>query len=123
MKTLRGKEALNAALAKSRGRGPRIRVAPKAERTCDGILFASKAEKNRYLVLRDLQSAGKILFFLRQVPVHLPGGVKYVADFLVFEHYGRFRFEDVKGHRTELYKLKKRLVESLYPITIHEIGK
>jgi hypothetical protein len=89
--------------------------------TYDGIKFASKKEQKRYLELRVLESAGDILFFLRQTPMHLTGGVKYVCDFLIFWADGTVTFEDVKGMRTPMYKLKKKQVEALYPIIITEI--
>ena len=89
--------------------------------TYDGIKFASKKEQKRYLELRVLESAGDILFFLRQTPMHLSGGVKYVCDYQVFWSDGTVTFEDVKGMRTPMYKLKKKQVEALYPIIITEI--
>jgi hypothetical protein len=89
--------------------------------TYDGIKFASKKEQKRYLELRVLESAGDILFFLRQTPMHLTGGVKYVCDFLIFWADDTVTFEDVKGMRTPMYKLKKKQVEALYPIIITEI--
>ena len=102
-------------------RKPRISVSPKPERTSDdGILFASKRELARYDMLRGLRDTGQVRWFLRQVPFHLPAS-KYVLDFLVFWADGRITCEDVKGHRTDVYRLKKRQVEALYPITITEI--
>jgi hypothetical protein len=94
----------------------------KAKQTeCDNIKFASKKEAKRYNELKILREAGKIILFLRQVPFHLPGNSKYVCDFLVFWSDNNVTIEDVKGFKTENYKLKKRLVESLFPITITEI--
>ena len=87
----------------------------------DGIKFASKKEQKRYAELQVLKSAGDILFFLRQTPLHLSGGVKYVCDFLIFWSDGTVTFEDVKGFKTDIYKLKKKQVEATYPITITEI--
>ena len=87
----------------------------------DGIKFASKKERKRYLELKNLQRAGNISFFLRQTPMHLSGGVKYVCDYQVFWSDGTVTFEDVKGMRTPMYKLKKKQVEALYPIIITEI--
>lgn len=87
----------------------------------DGIKFASKKERKRYQELQLLQSTGDIAFFLRQVPMHLPGGVKYVCDYLIFWSDGNVSFEDVKGYRTDLYKTKKKIVEAKYPITIEEV--
>ena len=87
----------------------------------DGIKFASKKERKRYLELKNLQRASNISFFLRQTPMHLSGGVKYVCDYQVFWADGTVTFEDVKGMRTPMYKLKKKQVEALYPIIITEI--
>jgi len=94
----------------------------KARRTnVDGIKFSSKKEANRYNILKLLQKSGDILFFLRQVPFHLPGGVKYVCDFLIFWANGDVTIEDVKGFKTEIYKAKKKMVEALYPVEISEV--
>lgn len=87
----------------------------------DGIKFASKKERKRYLELQLLQKGGDVLFFLRQTPIHLSGGVKYVCDYQVFWTDGHVTFEDVKGMRTSMYKTKKKLVEADYPIKIIEI--
>lgn len=84
----------------------------------DGIKFASKKEMKRYLELKLLQREGSVVYFLRQIPFYLPGGVKYVCDFLIFYSDGRVIYEDVKGFRTSLFNTKKKQVEFLYPITI-----
>ena len=86
----------------------------------DQMKFDSKAEGKKYKELVARREAGEILFFLRQVPIHLPGGVKYVCDFLIFWADGTVTFEDVKGMRTSMYILKKKQVEALYPIKIIE---
>ncbi len=86
----------------------------------DGIKFASKKEAKRYQELLLLKEYGSILFFLRQVPFHLPGNVKYVCDFMIFWLTGDVTIEDVKGVKTDTYILKKKLVESFYPIEIME---
>jgi hypothetical protein len=85
----------------------------------DGIKFRSKKERARYLELTVLKQAGEC-WFLRQVPFYLPGNTKYVLDYMIFWKDGRQTFEDVKGHRTSMFKFKKRQVESLYPIKIIE---
>lgn len=108
------------ALARGRGRN-KYGVSRPEERTVDGILFASKAEARRWKELELLRRAGSVRFVLRQVPFHLPGGVRYVVDFAVFWADGRTSFEDVKGHRTEVYRLKRRQVQALYPVTIEEV--
>jgi hypothetical protein len=87
----------------------------------DGMHFSSKKELKRYLELKQLQEAGEVNFFLTQVPLRIPGGVKYVCDYLVFWANGEETFEDVKGVRTDMYKVKKKLVEHNYPIEIMEL--
>lgn len=87
----------------------------------DDIRFASKKEHKRYIELKLLQKLGEVLFFLRQVPIHLPGGIKYVCDYQVFWADETVTFEDVKGIKTSMYILKKKQVESIYPLTITEI--
>lgn len=86
----------------------------------EGIRFASKKEGRYFQQLRLREKSGEIVFFLRQVPIHLPGNVRYVIDFLEFHADGTVHFVDVKGIRTEAYKIKKRMVEAVYPITIEE---
>ena len=87
----------------------------------NGIKFASKKEAKRYQQLLLLIKAGEVLFFLRQVPFHLPGNVKYLCDFVIFWANGEVSFEDVKGIKTPMYILKKKQVEALYPIKIIEV--
>jgi hypothetical protein len=58
-----------------------------------------------------------------QVPFHLPGGVKYVCDFMVLYKDGLIDFVDVKGFETAEFKMKKKLVESLYGVEITVIKK
>ena len=87
----------------------------------DGISFPSKAEARFYDELVMRQRGGDVLFFLRQVPFHLPGGVRYVVDFQVFHSDGRVRFIDVKGLETPEFITKKKLVEALYPVEIEVV--
>ena len=58
------------------------------------------------------------MFFLRQVPFDLPGGVKYRADFMIFWADGSVTVEDVKGYDTPQSRLKRRQGEVLYPVKI-----
>ena len=87
----------------------------------DGFKFASKKEFKHFQKLELLKKNGEVVFFLRQIPFHLTAGVKYILDFQVFWSNGEVTHEDVKGIRTPMYKLKKKQVEALYPITIIEI--
>ena len=94
----------------------------KAQRTLhDGIKFDSKKEARYYETLKQCVACGDVIFFLRQVPLHLLGGDKYVIDFVEFRKDGTVHFVDVKGFRTDVYKAKKKRVENTYPITIEEV--
>lgn len=87
----------------------------------DGFRFDSMKECNYYVQLKRQVMAGDVLTFLRQVPFHLPGSVKYIADFLVFYASGEVAVIDVKGVKTTEYKTKKKLVEFYYPVVITEV--
>lgn len=67
------------------------------------------------------KKSGDIVFFLRQVPFHLAGGVRYVVDFVTFNKDGSVHFVDAKGMKTPMYIAKKKIVEATYPIQIEEI--
>lgn len=86
----------------------------------DGIKFDSQKEALYYDQLKLKVKAGIVLFFLRQVPFDLPGGIKYRCDFQIFNADGTVQFIDVKGVRTRGYIDKKKQVEALYPVTIEE---
>ena len=96
----------------------------KAKQTIrDGIKFPSKLEALYYDHLNLLIKAGEVVFFLRQVPFYLPGGVKYVVDYQVFYTDGTVAFIDVKGLETRAFIDKKKMVESIYPIEIVVVKK
>ena len=92
--------------------------------TVDGHTFDSKAEAERYCQLRLLERAGVIRGLECQkvyelIPAYKKGkktvrAVKYLADFVYTEN-GKTIVEDVKGCRTDVYKLKKKLFEWRYP--------
>jgi len=85
---------------------------------CDGIKFHSKKEAVRYQQLKQLQNVGEVVFFLRQTPFHLPGGIKYVCDFTIFWSNGEVTFEDVKGYMTSLARSKISITQNIYNISI-----
>ncbi len=90
-----------------------------------GITFDSKKERDRYRYLEMLQRSGMIRELQIQVPFTLidknknGSAVKYIADFVYFDiEKKRQIIEDVKGVKTPVYKLKKRLMaEKGYLIT------
>ena len=113
----------------------RIRVSQKDDRTCDGMTFASKAEMRRYVELKMLEASGAIRdlvcqpsFVLQDSFDHKAFGkiqkIVYRADFSYFDsNLGHIVVEDVKGYRTEVYKLKKKLFLAKYPdIDFREVG-
>ena len=91
----------------------------------DGIKFHSVKEARRYGELRLLERSGKIfnLTLQRPFPININGVpvCVYRADFTYTERpSGRYVVEDVKGVRTVVYKLKKKLVLACYAIAITE---
>lgn len=101
--------------------------------TVDGIVFDSKKEAARYQDLRLLERAGEIQDLRCQVPFELVPAqrdakgklverpVKYLADFVYQDcATGERVVEDVKGYRTDVYKIKRRLMNHLYGIDIKE---
>lgn len=88
----------------------------------DGIRFDSKAESHYYNLLKIRVEEGEVVTFLRQVPFHLPGGTRYVCDFLEFHADGSVHFVDVKGIETPAFVKNKKQVEELYaPIKIEVV--
>lgn len=100
----------------------------------DGEHFDSLKEAARYQELKLLERTGEIRELKRQVPfVLIPvqkddkGKVierelKYIADFTYIEKGKLVRtVEDVKGLRTEVYKIKRKLMLYRNGIRIKEI--
>lgn len=87
-----------------------------AKRTeSNGVKYDSKAEADYADYLGTLVTAGEIVGLMRQPVFYLPGGTRYVADFLVFWADGRVETLDVKGVETEGFKIKWREVAAAYP--------
>lgn len=88
----------------------------------DGVTYASKAEARYADRLRLLQASGEVVMFLEQTTLRLPGGTRYVVDFVVFHQDGTIRWIDVKGYQTETFRVKKREIEAIYPIEIEVVS-
>lgn len=88
----------------------------------DDIKFPSRLEARYYQRLKELKESGELLYFLRQVPFHLPGGVIYRVDFAEFWP-DKVRYVDTKGVETNTFKTKKRIVEAMYPVKIEVVKK
>ena len=89
----------------------------------EGIKFDSQKEAKRYQDLKIQQFAGEISDLKLQVRFDLiVNGQKvavYVADFQYFKD-GKEVVEDVKGMKTAIYRLKKKLMKAVYGIEILE---
>ena len=92
--------------------------------------FDSLRERGRFRELQLLERAGKISGLERQVrfeliPAQYDNGkcvfraVNYFADFTYWQD-GKFVCEDVKGMKTDVYKLKAKLMYYRYHIKIKE---
>jgi len=94
-----------------------------------GRQFMSKKEAEYAMQLDYMRKAtsprDKVVEWVPQVPfqVVLNGKkiCKYIADFKVTYADGRVEIVDVKGVRTDVYRLKKKLVEAQYGIQIIEV--
>lgn len=97
-----------------------------------GRKFDSKREAGRYAELQILQRAGKISDLKTQVSYLLipaqydekhrcvERSCKYVADFTYMED-GKLVVEDAKGMKTDVYRIKKKMMLYKYGIKIKEV--
>jgi len=85
----------------------------------DNRLFDSQAEGIRYTQLKQLLIVGEIWGLETQYKIELQPSFKYGNETIrAITYYADFKYdtwdctviEDVKGYRTEVYKLKKRLL-------------
>lgn len=97
----------------------------------DGHHFDSKAERDRYIELKLMQDMGVISGlelqkkYILQQKGKYPSGKKYseiayVADF-VYQYNGEIVVEDVKGYKTDVYRMKKKMMAKVYGIEITEV--
>lgn len=90
----------------------------------DGKRFDSRHEAQVYDRLRVECIAGEHAGLARQVAFYLPGGVKYIADFVTLEKDGRYRVYDAKSEATrrdKVYRIKKRQMKECLGIEIEEV--
>lgn len=88
-----------------------------------GIKFDSVKEANRYFVLKDMEKRGEIESLELQPKFDLLNAfiyegrkqrkITYIADFKYLKD-GRIVVEDVKGMKTEVYKIKRKIFLSKY---------
>ena len=109
-------------------RGAKMNKYHNRKTEMDGILFDSVKESKRYTELKLLERAGKIRDLERQKKFEICAKSKgrkalyYIADFVYWDNVGnQIIVEDVKGYKTPVYNLKKRLVYEKYGIEIKEV--
>lgn len=103
------------------------------ETVVDGIKFQSLHEAHRYCELKYMERAHLISGLQLQRRFTLLGAQKdetgkvierpltYVADFVYKDQNGKTVVEDAKGMKTDVYKIKRKLMLSIYGIRIVEV--
>lgn len=93
----------------------------------NGEVYDSRKEMRRAYALDMLVRCGRIKFLERQKRFILQDGyltrdgrkirpISYIADFVYYDNdKGSWVVEDVKGVRTEVYRLKRKMFEFRYP--------
>lgn len=105
----------------------------------DGIKFQSKLEAKYYVELELRRKAGDVLYFLRQVPFHLPGGVIYRVDFQIVKpipvkkgagiylaadaHPVHIEYVDCKGFDKRESISKIKIVQAIYGVKVELVRK
>jgi hypothetical protein len=91
-------------------------------KTGETITFDSEKERDYYLLLKDRERRGEIRHLNRQYEIEIQPAftdkkgtkiraIKYKADFYFYDRSLKsWRVIDVKGFKTEIYKLKKKLL-------------
>lgn len=91
-----------------------------------GFRFDSKREAERWRELCLLEAAGQIADLRRQVryriEINCVTVTTYVADFVYRDvATNETVVEDAKGYRTDVYKLKQKLMRAVHGIEIREV--
>ena len=87
----------------------------------DGQTFDSKKEADYYCNLKLRLQGGDIKGFCLQPVFILATGLKYKADFIVFNNDGTTEIIDIKGFKTKEYITKKKVFEDKFNLKIIEI--
>lgn len=93
--------------------------------TVDGMKFDSQHEADYYFsVLWPRWMAGELVLLARQVPFDLPGGIRYIADFVTVDTGGRVEVIDAKSPATKknrTYINKRKQMKAIWRIDILEV--
>lgn len=90
----------------------------------DGKRFDSKHEAEVYEGLMLRRRAGELWIVLRQVAFDLPGGIRYIADFVTIDHAGHVEVIDAKSaatKRNRVYINKKKQMRAEWGVEITEV--
>lgn len=91
----------------------------------NGLKFDSQHEANVYLEMMDRVRAGELKCVLRQVPFDLPGGIRYIADFITIRPdwsiEGVYDAKSPATRANRVYINKKKQVKACWDIEIREI--
>lgn len=91
----------------------------------DGMKFDSKHEAGAYIMLMQRVKAGELKCVLRQVPFDLPGGIRYIADFVTIRPDMSIEAViDAKSEATKknrVYINKKKQMKAVWGIEIVEV--
>lgn len=93
--------------------------------TIDGMKFDSQHEADVYFgTLLPSWKCGTYKLLARQVPFDLPGGIKYIADFLTVSMDGHVSVIDAKSvatRKNRVYINKKKQMQACWGIEIVEV--
>jgi hypothetical protein len=92
----------------------------------DGHTFASAAEARRYQELKLMEVAGEIIDLTLQPKYKIELNGQHICYYIADFRYQPVRgdsiiIEDVKGFKTPVYRLKKKLMLAVYGIMIQEV--
>lgn len=90
----------------------------------DGKRFDSRHEAKMYEEFRLRGLAGEYKALCLQAIFYLPGGIKYLADFVTLNNDGTYTVYDAKSEATRKdakYRLKRRLMKEVLNVEIIEI--
>jgi hypothetical protein len=93
---------------------------------CDGFKFDSKAEARRYGELKLMQQTGEISELVVHPKFRIDVEGQHICDYIGDFSYQPERsfepvIEDVKGVRTAVYSIKRKLVKAIWHLDITEI--
>jgi len=91
----------------------------------DGKKFDSKHEARAYMEFVARVQAGELRAVLRQVPFDLPGGIRYIADFVTItpdmKIGGVYDAKSAATRKNRVYINKRKQVKAIWGIEIIEI--